>query len=192
MRIFDRRAAVSADCLSSGCPLTARAEITLPRSSTATCTRTSPDARICFAICGYDGIGNSSARPFRTPPFAGRFAGSGFILGVVGVGFGRTTVGVCVGDGVRVGAGVELLSGVGDGEALGCALGLGFGVGVGVRIPVFVFMFESEFVLKFAFALKLKLPSMPRFVFTFVFTLAIFELKFVLMFELSAVSFRKN
>lgn len=167
----DRRAAVSADCRSSGCPLTARADVTLPLSSIVTWTVTGPEARTARAGAGYTGVARFNARPFSEPAFTGP-VGRG-----VGVSAGEFTGGrvFVFGDGVASSSGVA----VGLGEGLGD--GEGFGVGVGVGVARFALMFGSTF------ALKLKLLSMID-VFTFVSTLPISEFAF----EFAAESPRMN
>lgn len=187
-RIFDWRAAFSADARSIGWPLTARAETTFPRSSTAIRTLTSPEARICFAAAGYAGTGRRTARLFNTPEFGLLDGGVGEARG--GVWPGLIIIGDGVGNGVREGVGVvSSSSGVDVGEAVGVALGLGLGVGVGVGVLklALVFMLGFAEVLEPLFVLKAKLPSMPRLVLTFVFIVRKFAL--VLIFELLGLSF---
>ena len=93
---------------------------------------------------------------------------------------GRIIVGEGVGIGVRVGvgSGVGVLSTSGDsvGEGVGVGVAVGEGVGVGVR--KFAFEFTFEFVLKSMLPLNGKFASMPRFVFTLVFSSSKFALTF--------------
>src|SRR3712207_2573957 len=77
----ERRAASAAACCKSAWPETAEAEMTLPLSSTTTCTVTAPEARAARAADGYCGAAMLTALPFRTPPemaFSARGAGPGF------------------------------------------------------------------------------------------------------------------
>ena len=74
------RAAATAAARSSGCPLTALAETTLPLSSIKTWTVTAPLARTALAAGGYGGFGRLVALPFNTPPeicFGTFFTGGG-------------------------------------------------------------------------------------------------------------------
>jgi hypothetical protein len=115
----------------------------------------------------------------------GIICGEGVRLGVgakrgVGDWPGRIIVGEGVGIGVRVGVGngVGVVSTSGDsvGEGVGVGVAVGEGVGVGVR--VFAFELTFEFVLKSMLPLKGKFASMPRFVFTLVFSFSRFALRF--------------
>ena len=102
----------------------------------------------------------------------GLLDGIGFIRGTSGVLPGLMTIGVGDVPGCLVGAGVGggVSSSSGAGVAVGDGLSRGDGVGVGVRTFVlkFVLMFVGE--VKLPLVLKLKLLSIPRFVFTFVFS----------------------
>src|SRR5215213_8375372 len=64
----------------------ARAEITLPASSSKTSTVTTPDARRDLALGGYCGLGRLTALPLRTPPEMG-LGETGCVLEAAG-GFG--------------------------------------------------------------------------------------------------------
>src|SRR5689334_12933849 len=64
----EARAAASAAALSNTCPLTARADATLPSSSIKTWTRTAPAALTALAAGGYGGLTKLIALPLTTPP----------------------------------------------------------------------------------------------------------------------------
>src|SRR5436853_422686 len=86
---FQPRAAASAAGLSSGWPEMARAEMTLPASSTVTSTTTAPLTRAVFASGGYDGSTRRVAEPCSTPPdLRMTFGGSGFFSSTGGGGGG--------------------------------------------------------------------------------------------------------
>src|SRR5882724_9539020 len=71
------RAAPTHTACNSGCPETARAEITPPFSSMVTWTTTVPEACACLAIAGYGGLGRLIALPLSTPPEIGARGGAG-------------------------------------------------------------------------------------------------------------------
>src|SRR5437870_7787188 len=72
-----RDAAFTAASRSIPGPLRARAETTLPFSSTTTSTCTTPSVRIRRATSGYRGVGRLRAFPFSTPPDTGFSKGRG-------------------------------------------------------------------------------------------------------------------
>src|SRR6266571_1748117 len=72
-----RDAAFTAASRSIPGPLRARAETTLPFSSTTTSTCTTPSVRIRRATSGYTGVGRLRALPFSTPPDTGFSKGRG-------------------------------------------------------------------------------------------------------------------
>src|SRR2546429_7992734 len=74
---FARDAAFAAASRSIPGPLRARAETTLPFSSTTTSTCTTPSVRIRRATSGYTGVGRLRAFPFSTPPDTGFSKGRG-------------------------------------------------------------------------------------------------------------------
>ena len=171
--IRDCRAADSAELRSSGWPLIAWADVTLPASSTLISTITWPEACITFAAEGYEGVVRLIARPFNTPPFTTRFEGVGVPGLVVGLNPG---VGLVAGRTSTLGVGDVSSSGVGEGDGLGEGLGVGVGV--------FRFALTLTLAFTFVFVLKLKLLSIPRFVFSS--TLALGRLALTLAFEWDA------
>src|SRR5947209_553439 len=72
-----RDAAFTAASRSIPGPLRARAETTLPFSSTTTSTCTTPSVRIRRATSGYTGVGRLRAFPLSTPPDTGFSKGRG-------------------------------------------------------------------------------------------------------------------
>src|SRR6266567_873327 len=72
-----RYAAFTAASRSIPGPLRARAETTLPVSSTTTSTCTTPSVRIRRATSGYTGVGRLIAFPLSTPPDTGFSKGRG-------------------------------------------------------------------------------------------------------------------
>jgi hypothetical protein len=113
----------------------------------------------------------------------GIICGEGVRLGVgakrgVGDWPGRIIVGEGVGIGVRVGVVSTSGDSVGEGVGEGVGVGVAVGEGVGVGVRVFAFELTFEFVLKSMLPLKGKFASMPRFVFTLVFSFSRFALRF--------------
>src|ERR1044071_1626212 len=116
---------MTAACLRNGLPSTARAEITLPSSSSKTSTVTIPAARTDLAPGGYCGLGRLMALLLSTPPDNGLDAtADGSVAAADGAGFVVKGEGVEVED-VEVEAGglafaVDVLFESGAGLGVGC------------------------------------------------------------------------